>query len=249
MANKKKTVRNYDEAALSESKLRLIRSDTGYPTEYYNSLKLKLCKIELVSSHLKTLLDVGSGEGVDLVDFSKRGFYAVGLDISKSMLKRAKRYIVEQKSSDMIDLVLGDAEMLPFKGQAFDIIHSRELDCFNTYSSYVDYLNTPIFALREMRRVVKEEGFIMNMLPTKDYLGSGFNPYSEEELKYLYRHAGIRFFKAVYPNVFERILSRFIWVHTIVEKTPLKHLSYFIIGIGRKTRSKTGISDVQVDSL
>jgi len=64
-------------------------------------------------SESSTVLDIGCGNGRHLAAAEKCGLNAVGLDISKNLLKIAKR-------KAHIPLVIGDALRLPFKDCAFD---------------------------------------------------------------------------------------------------------------------------------
>ncbi len=59
------------------------------------------------------ILDIGCGNGRHIIEAKKRGLNAVGIDISKNLLKIAKR-----KAG--APLVLGNALSLPFKDRAFD---------------------------------------------------------------------------------------------------------------------------------
>jgi len=59
------------------------------------------------------ILDVGCGNGRHLTEAKKRGLNAVGVDISRNLLKIAKR-------KAKVPLVLGNALALPFKKSAFD---------------------------------------------------------------------------------------------------------------------------------
>lgn len=59
------------------------------------------------------ILDIGCGNGRHLIEAEKCGLNAVGLDISKNLLKIAKR-------KTHASLILGNALALPFKNGAFD---------------------------------------------------------------------------------------------------------------------------------
>ncbi len=59
------------------------------------------------------VLDIGCGNGRHIIEAKKRGLNAIGLDISKNLLKIAKK-----KAG--VPLVLGNALSLPFKDRAFD---------------------------------------------------------------------------------------------------------------------------------
>ncbi|RLG63934.1 hypothetical protein DRN89_03085 [archaeon] len=54
----------------------------------------------------KVFCDLGSGDGRMLVAAASRGAYAVGIEIDKGLIKKAKERV--GKYSDRVDLVLGD---------------------------------------------------------------------------------------------------------------------------------------------
>ena len=84
-------------------------------------------------------LEVGVGTGRFACKLN-----AVGLDISMNMLKVAKKRGVE--------VVLADADYLPFKDEKFDFVLFAFTLCF---------LKKPFEAISEAKRVLKEKGTIL----------------------------------------------------------------------------------------
>jgi len=108
---------------------------------------------ELYEKELSTIphpkrpsLEVGVGTG----RFAIIGI-DVGVDISKAMLKIAKNRGVE--------CVLGDAKFLPFKDRSFESVYLIFTLCF---------LENPIKALFESKRVLKEDGYVVACIIPKD---------------------------------------------------------------------------------
>src|SRR3989304_7656349 len=96
----------------------------------------------------KSILEVCVGSGrISSLLLKKHKSYLVGLDLSKEMLKLAKARMATSK--DDVDLVLGDAEYLPFTNEAFDI-----LVCV----SAMHYFTKPEHSLVEFRQVLREKG-------------------------------------------------------------------------------------------
>jgi len=62
---------------------------------------------------LKSLLEVGVGTGRIALPLQKRGFDLVGADLSKGMLQKAR-------AKGLRNLLLGDADQLPFADKTFD---------------------------------------------------------------------------------------------------------------------------------
>ena len=76
--------------------------------------KLKACPNDLI-------LDVGCGAlGRALVYFGQKGFRIVGIDISVAAAAEAKRCLRRLHLPGSVDLVVGDAEYLPFREGLFD---------------------------------------------------------------------------------------------------------------------------------
>ena len=64
------------------------------------------------------ILDVGCGTGRHAIELTKRGYIVIGVDLSKSQLKRAKEKA--QAENLIIDFQCQDARNLPFEGE-FDV--------------------------------------------------------------------------------------------------------------------------------
>lgn len=97
-------------------------------------------------------LDVGCGTGVILRNLP---LGSVGLDINPWNVRRAKRY------ASKADLVLGDAENLPFKENAFLTIICSEA---------LEHLENPYRSVREMYRVLKNTGVLIGSVPHPSFL-------------------------------------------------------------------------------
>lgn len=80
--------------------------------------------LKIVSdSKPKVILDIATGTG-DLAILMARtnAEKIIGLDISAGMLEVGKKKVEEKKLSNVIDLVLGDSENIPFEDNYFDAI-------------------------------------------------------------------------------------------------------------------------------
>ena len=95
--------------------------------------KIKLIEQHLDSAGIRSLLDVGCGNGVFTVHWQAK-CACVGLDLSLAMLRRARGF----------PLVQGDAVALPFRERSFDVVFGANV---------LHHLSHPVEALREMARV------------------------------------------------------------------------------------------------
>ncbi len=92
-----------------------------YDSESFTQGTMGECDfIEDEISHNKNIriLDIGCGTGRHSIELAKRGYSVTGIDLSESMLKRAKEKAKEQKVN--IDFRKADARSLPFEDE-FDL--------------------------------------------------------------------------------------------------------------------------------
>ena len=61
------------------------------------------------------ILDIGCGTGRHSIELARRGYTVAGIDLSESLLNRAKEKAVEQNVS--VDFMKADARMLSFKNE------------------------------------------------------------------------------------------------------------------------------------
>ncbi len=97
------------------------------------------------------VLEAGVGSGRNALPILKKfGHRLVGVDLSKEMLQQAKKKLSTFKKQ--YDLVLGDAERLPFMNGVFDTVV-----CMST----IHYFNRQGAALRRFSQALKNEGTLI----------------------------------------------------------------------------------------
>lgn len=89
------------------------------------------------------ILDVGAGTGRLIATLTKSGANVIALDISPEMLAQLK------KKSPKVDIVVGDAESLPFSDNSFDYVLAAFL---------IVHLKDPKRFFDEAYRVLKDGG-------------------------------------------------------------------------------------------
>jgi demethylmenaquinone methyltransferase/2-methoxy-6-polyprenyl-1,4-benzoquinol methylase len=99
------------------------------------------------------VLEIGVGTGKNIL-FYKEGKY-ISFDISEKMISKAK----DRAKGKDVQLLVADAEFIPFKDDTFDIIFSTFVFCS---------VENPLVGLKEACRVLKPGGkafFLEHMLP------------------------------------------------------------------------------------
>lgn len=133
------------------------RSDDFYDLriEELKSDKRKLWQDEIITNlpdkeHLK-ILDVGCGPGFFSVILSALGHDVVGIDLTESMIKKAKE--IADMLDYNIDFRVMNAQELDFENEEFDVVISRNL----TWT-----LPNIEEAYKEWYRVLKKDGVLLN---------------------------------------------------------------------------------------
>ncbi|WP_230972489.1 class I SAM-dependent methyltransferase [Archaeoglobus neptunius] len=123
----------------------------------------KLLFDEMKADENSLILEIGVGTGKNIPFYRNNHFVAI--DISEKMIARAKK----KSGSKIVDLVIADAERMPFKDESFDIVYSTFVFCS---------VDDPVRGLKEAYRVLKKGGkayFLEHMLPENRILAAIFN--------------------------------------------------------------------------
>jgi len=114
----------------------------------YN-LIINLITNKISSERIKKLLDIGCGDGSFIIQF-KNHCETFGVDISRSAIKIAKEAGISAYELDV------SSERLPFQDEYFDIIYMGDV---------IEHLTNPDFAINEVARVIKTNGFLVLSTP------------------------------------------------------------------------------------
>jgi SAM-dependent methyltransferase len=134
------------------------------PVEVFTTIPAaKLVKFAEVAEGQR-VLDVGCGTGVVAITAARRGAKASGLDLTPTLIERA-RHNASVAGVD-VDFVEGDAEALPYPDASFDFVLSQFGHMFAP---------RPAVALQEMLRVLKVGGRIaFSTWPPEHFTGQMF---------------------------------------------------------------------------
>lgn len=132
-----------------------------YDTEIFTQGTIGECDFieqELKNDKTLKLLDVGCGTGRHSIELSKRGYSVTGVDLSESMLSKAREKAAQQNLS--IDFQQQDARNLPFE-EEFDVAIMLCEGAFPLMET--DEMNFQI--LRNVTKLLKKQGkFIFTTL-------------------------------------------------------------------------------------
>lgn len=105
------------------------------------------------------VLDVGCGSGVFLRDHAAHARRIAGLDQSEPMIEEALRQNRERVEEGTAEFVVGDAAALPWESDAFTVVTSNCVDCYESKARA---------AIDEMYRVLRPGG---RAVLSRDYRG------------------------------------------------------------------------------
>jgi SAM-dependent methyltransferase len=134
------------------------------------------------------VLEIGFGGGEGLADILRRTDGPVaGIEISETMLRRARRRFRAEIRAGRLDLKLGDVSQTGYEDGAFDRVLS-----VNTIYFWPDQ----VAGLREIRRVLRPGGGLLLATEAKEDMEQssltrhGFRLLDDHELEALLREAG-----------------------------------------------------------
>jgi ubiquinone/menaquinone biosynthesis C-methylase UbiE len=117
--------------------------------------------LEKIIKHLVTrfknpvMLDVGCGTGINYGVLAKYG-ETVSCDFSEEALRFAR-------SRGLDNLVRSRVETLPFQSSSFDVVTALDM---------LEHIDDDLAALRELRRVIREDGQLVITVPAYGFLWS-----------------------------------------------------------------------------
>ena len=129
--------------------------------------------VKILSAHSpKTILDVASGTADFAIEAAKINPQKItGIDLSDNMLAIGRKKIRRKKLEEVIHLVQGDCEALPYAENNFDAV---------TVGFGVRNFMNPLNGLKEMHRVLKPGGHLVVLefsKPENFIVAAAFNFY------------------------------------------------------------------------
>jgi 2-polyprenyl-3-methyl-5-hydroxy-6-metoxy-1,4-benzoquinol methylase len=109
----------------------------------------------------RRICDLGCGSGLLLGDILERvpEAHGTGVDISCRVLHHAKRVLDARGLGGRASLVRADIRRIPADGGVFDLVLAMEV---------LEHLPDPASGLREMKRVLSPDGWLVTSIPVGD---------------------------------------------------------------------------------
>ena len=104
-----------------------------------------------------SIIDVGCADG-GLFELVKENCDYTGVDISPTQIAYFKRILKENKITNKAELIKADARKMPFKNRKFDVALACDV---------LEHLLDPIKSMREIKRVVKNGGYVIFSIPNE----------------------------------------------------------------------------------
>lgn len=121
----------------------------------------RFCEIgKLINSNGGKILDIGSADGTftKIVLDKSKADKVVGIDVLETSVKYAKKRFARSRK---MSFRVADAHNLPFRDKEFDGVI-----CLET----LEHVEDPGLVVREMKRVLKEDGYILILVPAENWL-------------------------------------------------------------------------------
>lgn len=135
--------------------------------------------LKYIKTNAGKTLDLGSGEGIWMMELSKRKADMYGVDISLDALKNTQNILMENGFTPKI--VQGDAQRPPFKSNAFD-----QIICLDV----LEHVEDPGKIFSEVNRCLKKDGQLVITVPTELYLVKSVLPFDFKEHAKAMGHVG-----------------------------------------------------------
>lgn len=202
-----------------------MRKISEWDKEYKKSGKLwgRCADKELLnlSKKLKKdskILDIGCGDGRNLIPLCRKGFFVNGLDISKQALNKCKERLRGYKLNNF-KLKKGNALKTDYKNNSFDlVILSTVLRAFKGKEISIVF--------REIHRMLRKNGILFFKDSKYDIInGKKIIYFTEKQIKNLLKKYYILTFK---------VAKTYHKGHKGVKNYSKEHIHYWIIAIARR---------------
>ena len=163
----------------------------------------------------KSVLEIGSGAGIDSVELANSGAYVTAVDFTDNGVALTNA-LARETGQMFLDVRKADATKLPFVNEHFDAVYSFGV---------IHHIPEVKKALVEIRRVLKPHGLFFGMVYNKDSMLYQYSivhlheneGLTEEELvsKYSERNIGCPYTHAYTKDELQKLLSKYFQCVTV----------------------------------
>jgi SAM-dependent methyltransferase len=147
---------------------------------YYKTFDIYLPRL---LSDCRRVLELGCGTGDSTISFAPHADRLVATDFSKKMIRKASQKTTSSDLATRIDLLMVDAEKIPFKDEYFHGVFGR--------GALLNYVAHPKSLLAEALRVLSHEGkMVLDLISGR--AGGQANLYSKNQVEKMLREAGFK---------------------------------------------------------
>jgi len=150
----------------------------GGKGNFAERIKANLPFLRLIPKGKKKILVIGCGEGHEVKWLINQGFTAIGVSNNPHEVTAGRKKY-------QVDLRKADLHQLPFADQSFDSIYA---------SNILEHSVAPFVALQEWRRVLKRKGWMVVIMPSKEWLSEyyHFSVLTHSQMKDLFYKTGFK---------------------------------------------------------
>ncbi len=155
----------------------------------------------------RDVLDVGCGNGVEVVRFARAGARVTGVDVSPSAIALARKNVDQQGLT--VTLQVANGEALPFPDNSFDLVYAHGI---------VQYTADDRRAAAECRRVLRPGGLAIFQV----YNRVSWLHLLSKVMKVPLEHEDAPVLKRYSAGEFRHLLEGFSSVEIVAERFPVK---------------------------
>lgn len=178
------------------------------------------------------LLEVGCGPGQLAKSVASRGNKVVALDKSKRMLTKARRNLDKFTN---LEFVHSSAESIPYKNDCFD---------FAIAASLINVVDEPAGILREMARVVRQDGVVSFLVPSNKMQASAASRYIRENGLEGMSSSALRMWATMAKKLSEarcHSICKQAGLENVVVKPRLDGMIYTVTGVVSSTLTQNNL--------
>lgn len=153
----------------------------------------------------KVVLDAASGEGYGSHILAQSAKKVIGLDIDEGAISRSRE---KYKKQSNLSYVQGSIAELPIEDNSLDVVVS-----FETIEHVSEELQQ--MYLKEIKRVLKPDGFLIMSTPNKEIYSDKYNYHNEFHIKEFYKQEFVDFLQQEFKNV--KLYNQFFEVTAVID--------------------------------